>query len=166
MGSAQEIERVWILRAMPRLPDGAVVWKIHQGYLPQHSVDDAEFREGRIRSVEHADGSAEFFHTVKQGSGVVRQEIERALDRAQFERLWPETLSKRIRKIRSRVAEAGLIWEIDQFLDLPLVMAEVELPSEGAPCVFPKWLAPEILREVSHDPRYRNHALALHGMPK
>jgi CYTH domain-containing protein len=166
MGTMQEIERVWIARAMPVLPVGAVIWKIQQGYLPEHSVHDQNFREGRIRSVEFVDGSAEYFHTIKQGQGVVRQETEQSLDRAAFERLWPLTQGKRIHKVRHRVTEAGLTWEVDEFLDFPLVMVEVELPSEHAPCDFPQWLAADIVREVSHDPRYRNHALAVHGLPK
>ena len=166
MNTMQEIERVWIARAMPVLPAGAVIWKIQQGYLPQHSVRDQNFREGRIRSVELVDGSIQYFHTIKQGQGVVRQETEHALDQATFESLWPQTLGKRIRKVRHRVSEGALTWEVDQFLDFPLVMVEVELSSEHAPCDFPKWLAADIVREVSHDPRYRNHALALHGLPK
>ena len=166
MNTMQEIERVWIARAMPVLPTGAVIWKIQQGYLPQHSVRDQNFREGRIRSVELVDGSIQYFHTIKQGQGVVRQETEHALDRATFESLWPQTQGKRIRKVRHRVSEGALTWEVDQFLDLPLVMVEVELASEHAPCDFPKWLAGDIVREVSHDPRYRNHALAVHGVPK
>ena len=166
MSTTQEIERVWILRAMPKIPAGAVIWKIQQGYLPEHSVNDQSFREGRIRSVELANGHTEYFHTIKQGQGVVRQETEHALDRATFEKLWPQTLDQRIRKVRHRVSEAGLTWEVDQFLDLPLVMVEVELPSEHAACAFPQWLASEIDREVSSDPRYRNHALAVRGLPK
>jgi len=166
MGTMQEIERVWIARAMPALPVGAVIWKIQQGYLPEHSVHDQNFREGRIRSVEFGDGTMEYFHTMKQGQGVVRQETEQSLDRAAFERLWPLTQGKRIRKVRHRVSEAGLTWEVDEFLDFPLVMVEVELPSEHAPCDFPQWLAADIVREVSHDSRYRNHALAVHGLPK
>ncbi len=154
------------MRAMPTLPAGAVVWNIQQGYLPEHSVHDQSFREGRIRSVTLADGTTEYFHTIKQGQGVVRQETEHALDRAIFEKLWPQTLGKRIRKARHRICEAGLTWEVDQFLDLPLVMVEVELPSEHTPCDFPKWLCAGIVREVSNDPRYRNHSLAVHGLPK
>ena len=110
MGTMQEIERVWIARAMPVLPVGAVIWKIQQGYLAEHSVHDQNFCEGRIRSVEFVDGSTEYFHTIKQGQGVVRQETEQSLDRAAFERLWPLTQGKRIRKVRHRVTEAGLTW--------------------------------------------------------
>jgi CYTH domain-containing protein len=165
MADGREIERVWILRGMPKLPPRTPTWRIDQGYLPEHAVDAVDFREGRIRRVERDDGSVQFVHTVKQGQGVVRQESDRVLDREQFERLWPLTLGRRIRKTRHRAADGGLIWEIDQFMDLPLVMAEVELPREDAPCPFPAWLAPEIVREVSHEPRYRNHALAMQGMP-
>jgi hypothetical protein len=30
---------------------------------------------------------------------------------------------------------------------------------------LPAWIEPLVLREVSEDPRYRNSALAMYGMP-
>jgi CYTH domain-containing protein len=44
-------------------------------------------------------------------------------------------------------------------------MAEVELPSESTPVTLPAWLQPVAGTEVTHDPRWRNHALAMHGPP-
>jgi CYTH domain-containing protein len=63
------------------------------------------------------------------------------------------------------VQHAGLTWEVDQFLDWPLWMAEVELPSEGTPVTLPTWLQAVAGTEVTHDPRWRNHALATQGPP-
>ena len=55
--------------------------------------------------------------------------------------MWPLTLGRRLRKRRHAVPEGGLTWEIDQFLDRDLVLAEVELPSAETPVTVPKWLA-------------------------
>ncbi len=169
-----EIERVWTLTAPPEIPAGAEVWEIEQGYLApiaegEEALAQAGFPEGRLRRVTEPGGRERFFHTVKRGSGVVREEFEREIARAEFEAAWPRTAGRRVAKTRHRVRDAAsgreLVWEIDVFRGLPLAMAEVELPDEHAPCPFPAWLAPMIAREVSEDPRYRNAALAMYGMP-
>ena len=59
----------------------------------------------------------------------------------------------------------GLVWEIDVFRDLPLVMVEVELESETQEFAMPAWIAGLVEKEVSDDARYRNSALAMYGMP-
>ena len=161
----REIERVWLLRAMPTIPAGAEVWRIEQGYLDPGSDDEAElarlgFPEGRLRRIVEPSGRERFLHTVKSGSGVVRIESEREIPAAEFAAGWPHTAGRRLAKTRHRVREGGLVWEIDRFDAFPFAMAEVELPAEDAPCPLPAWLAPFVEREVSEDPSYRNYALA------
>jgi adenylate cyclase len=161
-----EIERVWVLTAAPTLPAGHEVWQIEQGYLPGSSLDQADFAEGRIRRITHPDGSVACVHTVKRGGGLVRQENERPIDADTFERLWPSTAGRRICKRRHRVEHGGLVWEVDQFLDWPLWMAEVELPDADHVPQVPAWLGQVLGREVTHDPRWRNFALAVQGPPE
>lgn len=166
MGAApREIERVWVLRSMPEVPAGAERWTIEQGYLPVAAPDSPEFPEGRLRRVTLADGSIRRFHTVKRGAGLVREELERDLDDAEFARWWPATEGRRLRKIRHRFPHGGLTWELDEFLDLPLVMLEVELPDERTEAKLPAFLASRVEREVTDDARYRNFALATRGVP-
>jgi adenylate cyclase len=158
--SKHEIERVWLLSACPAIPQGAERWTIEQGYL-----DEASGVEGRVRCITHPDGRREFVHTVKSGQGLVREETERAITPEDFRRLWPSTVGRRIRKVRHRVREGALTWEVDEFLDWPLVMVEVELPDASAEAVPPAWLRGVMGREVTDDPRYRNSALAFRGLP-
>ena len=165
-GAPLEIERVWVLRGEPCIPAGAEVWGIEQGYLPERSLQAADFAEGRLRRITRPDGAVRHLHTVKRGSGLVREEVESEIDAAAFERAWPATLGRRLRKQRHRVRDGDLTWEVDRFLDWPLWMAEVELPSAQAPAPIPEWLAPVLGTEVTTDPRWRNHALALQGPPK
>ena len=165
-GAPLEIERVWVLRGAPAIPAGAHVWRIDQGYLPEQPLDAADFAEGRLRRIEHPDGRVEHRHTIKRGAGLVRQEVERAITAGEHERAWPSTAGRRIRKRRHRVTEGGLTWEIDEFLDWPLWMAEVELPSADTPAPVPAWLAPVLGPEVTNDPRWRNFELAVKGPPK
>ena len=53
-----------------------------------------------------------------------------------------------------------MTWEIDEFPDRNLVMAEVELPSPSTEVTAPDWLRPHVVREVTDDPAYTNYRLA------
>ncbi len=173
----REIERVWVLRAMPAVPGDAEVevWEIEQGYLAPEAASEAElarlgFPEGRLRRIVEPSGAERFFHTVKRGAGVVREETEREITREEFDAAWPHTRGRRLAKTRRRVRDGALVWEVDLFHDLragdgPLVMAEVELSDAEERFEMPAWLAPLVVREVSEDARYRNSALAMYGVP-
>lgn len=158
-----EIERTFLLRRCPILPEPIERLEIEQGYLP----GDGEL-EGRLRRVRREDGRIDHVHTVKRGSGLVRQEVERPISAEEFDRHWSATQGRRLRKTRHRVAVGAIVWEIDVFHDLPpvegrpLCMAEVEIPQgiDPASVPIPGWLSPEVLREVTEEPRFRNFALA------
>jgi CYTH domain-containing protein len=164
-----EIERVFLLRALPHPMPAGETWLIEQGYLPpvRHGGPDAPagapaaaLAEGRLRRIERADGSVELVHTVKRGAGRVREEIERPMDAAEFAREWPRTEGARLRKERIRIGHGGLVWEVDRFLDIPVVLAECEIPSVDTPLEIPPWLAPFVEREVTDEPAFRNFELA------
>jgi CYTH domain-containing protein len=61
------------------------------------------------------------------------------------------------------VPDADVVWEIDEFLDRDLHLAEVELESASQNPALPRWLAPYVVREVTDDPRYTNLSLAEQG---
>ncbi|MGE0707388.1 MAG: adenylate cyclase [Planctomycetota bacterium] len=164
-GAPQEIERVYLLSGLPELPPGAEPWRIEQGYLPEHELDAPDCLEGRVRRKTAPTGKTSYVHTIKRGQGLVREETERAIDAAEFEAAWGRTLGRRISKTRHRVREGELVWEVDVFDELPLVMAEVELPYAEYPVELPAWLAPHVVRELTEDSRYRNFALATEGLP-
>ena len=89
-----------------------------------------------------------------------RLEVEEPVPAELFARLWPLTEGRRIRKRRHRVKDGSLTWEIDEFPDRNLVVAEVELPSPSTEVTTPDWLRPHVLREVTDDPAYSNYRLA------
>jgi len=164
-GDPQEIERVFLLDAMPEIPkplhSDTVCWNIEQGYLSSSDpLPGQDITEGRLRRVTHADGSATFTHTIKSGLGLVRLERERTLNRTEFEALWPATKGRRILKTRFRIDVQGQIWEIDQFSDRTLVLAEAELPTVETALPIPEWLQPRIIREVTEEGAFRNFHLA------
>ena len=148
-----EIERKYLLRRMPRLPEGAVRTDIAQGYLPGDRLNE------RVRRVRRG-GEVRFYRTVKMGSGLSRMEVEEETTEAVFRHLWRLTRGRRVRKLRFRVDEGGLTWEIDRFRGRRLALAEVELPSEDAEAPIPEWLAPYVEREVTGEREYLNLNLA------
>jgi adenylate cyclase len=164
-----EIERKFLLDRLPDIPRGADVWQIDQGYLapPEQTAAALDVgliamqpAVGRIRRIVFADGSIICTHTIKTGAGLVRSETERTISIEQFEQLWPQTVGSRLRKRRHRVHHDHSVWEIDDFEDTNLVLAEIELDAPDAAVHCPPWLEAHIVREVTDDPQYTNFAIA------
>jgi len=148
-----EIERKFLLKGMPPLPEHAVAHRMEQGYLPED--------RGRLRRTVGPDGVPVCTLTFKTGLGLVRREDRRPIPEAEFERQWPRTEGRRLLKTRYKVAEAGFTWEVDRYDDLDLVLAEVELPTPDTAVTPPAWLEPHIVREVTDEPEYQNYEIAL-----
>jgi CHAD domain-containing protein/CYTH domain-containing protein len=153
-GADQEIERKYLLRGMPALPEGAVRTEIVQGYLA------GEHLQERVRRIRRPGEPPKYFRTVKLGSGIRRTEIEEETDQPTFRRLWSLTKGRRIRKLRFKIPDGGLVWEIDRFYGRRLVLAEIELPSEDYDVQIPAWLLDHIERDVTGEDEYVNINLA------
>ncbi len=148
-----EIERKYLLSALPEAAHGARRMVIEQGYLPGVRIVE------RLRRYEGAE-IERWVRSIKAGTGITRIEVEEEVTRELFDRLWPLTEGKRVRKRRYYMPDGDLTWELDEFLDRELVLAELELPHESHPVRIPEWLAPVLVREVSHEAAYLNTALA------
>ena len=149
-----EIERKYLLRELPSRAAGAPSLEIDQGYLPGSRINE------RIRRAVGADGPR-YYRTVKAGSGLSRIEIEEETTALFFDTVWPLTRGVRIRKRRYLVHEGRDQWEIDEFLDRQgLVLAELELEHVEQRVAIPTWLAEVLVREVTEERSYTNHALA------
>ncbi len=133
-----EIERKYLLRVLPDVVQEVSPLQIRQGYLPGVRLLE------RVREVQSSDGSI-WYRTVKSGSGISRIELEDETSREVFETMWPLTEGRRVLKRRYRIPEGDLVWEIDQFTDRDLVLAEVELQSADTKVEPPAWLAPNFV---------------------
>lgn len=152
-----EIERKFLLSGMPPVPGSPArveVLEIEQGWLPGVKLRE-RLRRTRTGAV------TEFHRALKFGRGLSRTEIEEPTTEQLFASLWPLTAERRVTKVRHRVTEGALTWEIDRFTDRELVLAEVELPEPETPAVPPAWLAPFIVREVTDEAGFTNLELAL-----
>lgn len=151
--SGIEIERKFLLRAFPvELPE-ARVREIDQGYLPGERLVE------RVRRIREGDDERHV-RTVKSGTGITRAETEEACTREVFEVLWSLTEGRRVSKRRHVVAHGALHWEVDEFTDRDLVLAEIELPSPDTEPEIPPWLSPYVVREVTGDAAFVNANLA------
>lgn len=153
-GLPMEIERKFLLHGLPPQAAMAPSVLIEQGWLP-----GTVLRERLRRSVA-ADGTTTYTRTIKLGQIGARIEVEEPTEPSLFNALWPHTLEARIRKRRHLVREGLHTWEVDVFLDRDLVIAEIELRDTADVVAPPAWLAPFVVREVTHDPAYLNSVMA------
>jgi adenylate cyclase len=171
MPAGFEIERKYLLDRLPAIPTGAECWRIEQGYLaaaaPQYAIDaapasasDLQMAFGRLRRTVTSDGTVRCTHTIKTGSGLQRAEREREIAGGEFEKHWPRTEGRRLRKTRWRVPHGEVTWEIDDIEEGWIVLAEVELETADQVVTPPQWLAAHIVREVTDDPTFTNSAIA------
>jgi adenylate cyclase len=147
----KEIERKFLVRgdAWKLMAKGTAY---RQGYL-----NSAKERTVRVRTI--ADKA---FLTVKGLTvGATRAEYEYEIPLADCNAML-DTLAEKplIEKNRYKVPFAGLTWEIDEFFgdNAGLVVAEVELGSEGQDFEKPEWIG----EEVTADPSYFNSNLIKH----
>lgn len=151
-----EIERKYLLKELPKLVFDLAHKSLYikQAWLPGDNL------KVRIRESIVSDGEHNYFWGIKLGQGVSRTEIENCISPELFKDLWPHT-DRRIFKYRYHVnAENNLFWEVDQFLDRDLALAEIEMPTADYNVIIPDWLAPYIVREVTDEKEYNNIALA------
>ena len=149
-----EIERKFLLSALPVMPRVSDVLEIDQGYIPGVRLLE------RLRRQRHRDGTTRYFRTVKVGSGVERIELEDETDQATFEHLWQLTDGRRLRKRRHLVPDGELTWEVDEFTDRVLHLAELEIETATTAIRIPDWLKPVLVRDVTDEREYTNRNLA------
>ncbi len=88
-------------------------------------------------------------------SQLTREEFEYEIPYEDGKKLLQEACYCTLDKTRYLYPYAGKTWEIDCFNDRNLILAEVEMQSEEEQIEIPSFVG----QEVSHDPRYSNHAL-------
>jgi CHAD domain-containing protein/CYTH domain-containing protein len=151
----KEIEHKFLLKRLPLATVDAPSVEIEQGYLPGEKLVE------RLRRVRFADGAEKWFRTVKAGKGLERIELEEEADADLSRAMWRLTEGRRVHKRRYSIRESDdLVWEVDEFLDRDLVLAEIELSTSETKVELPTWLQDVLDREVTDDPEYSNARLA------
>jgi CHAD domain-containing protein/CYTH domain-containing protein len=148
-----EIERKFLLTGVPEVAKEVEPLEIDQGWIAGELVNE---RVRRTRGPE----SDTYSRTIKLGEGVARSEFEEPMTPDVFETMWELTVNRRISKRRYQVPDGNRTWEIDEFTDRELVLAEVEIDAEEEEVKVPDWLKPYVVREVTGEPEYVNVNLA------
>ena len=144
---AVEIERKFLVEGDEWRAAPAVFYS--QGYL----------NRDKQRTVRVRIAGEQAFLTIKGVSqGMSRVEFEYEIPLADARELLSLCEQPLIEKYRRHIPFAGFVWEVDEFLgdNQGLVVAEIELPSEGADFSLPSWVGDE----VTQDARYFNSNLA------
>ena len=152
--SDMEVERKYLLRSLPSEARLESSTEILQGWIPGERIHE------RLRRIEAHDGSVSHRRTLKLGRGLSRVEVEEEIDAELFEQMWPLTSGKRVHKRRYFIARQALVWEVDEFLDRDLILAELELPSPSSSPPMPDWLSACLVRDVTKESTYVNLLLA------
>ena len=156
-----EIERKYLIalpdEAVLTAQEGCVKVTMKQVYLRR----DASGASRRVRRWEE-NGVVDYHYTEKRRiSAVTREETEREITREEFERLQQEADPRCgvIEKTRYRIPYRGQLVEIDVFpFWQKQALLEVELESERQEVFLPPYVT--LLREVTEEARYTNHAIA------
>jgi CYTH domain-containing protein len=149
-----EIERKYLLRALPpKALDAGALLQLRQGYVPGERLHE------RVRAVTQGDTTT-YLRTIKLGRGVQRVELEETTTEAIFDALWALTEGARVLKRRYEVRDGDLVWQVDAFDNRELFLVEVELDDPHKLPALPAWLAPYVVREVTHEREYVNLNLA------
>ena len=149
-----EIERKFLVSRLPDAPERFPRVRMEQAYLSTDPVI-------RIRR------AGERYVLTCKGHGLLaREEFELDLTPESYARLLTKTEGIRIVKDRYEIPLGAYTVELDIFHGTlaPLVVAEVEFPTEDAAKAFvaPDWFG----REVTYDPAYTNAALSQRGLPE
>ncbi len=124
-----------------------------QGYI----LNQDNFTTIRVRII----GNEAYLTIKSKTEGLSRNEFEYPIPMNDAE-IMLNTLCHRplIEKIRYKIPQGDLIWEIDEFQgeNQGLIIAEIELKKEDQVIEIPNWIG----EEVSYDPRYYNVNLAKH----
>ncbi len=143
-----EIERKYLIK---KLPDDYASYPhqdIEQGYLSTKPVV-------RVRKADET-----YFLTYKGSGLMIREEYNLPLTREAYLHLRQKTDGVLIHKTRYRIPWKAYTIELDVFADAlaPLLLAEVEFPSEEAANAFvpPDWFG----EDVTFSPSYHNSALS------
>ncbi len=147
---AKEIERKYLVRGADwkQLASGTVY---RQGYIATVGKQTV-----RVRIIDQ-----QGYLTIKGANqGTVRSEFEYPIPLADAQEML-DTLCDRplIEKIRYKIPQGDLVWEVDEFLgdNTGLVIAEVELTDPKQEVSLPHWID----RQVT-DPKYFNSNLVKH----
>ncbi|MDO4997730.1 MAG: CYTH domain-containing protein [Neisseria sp.] len=147
-----EIERRFLLANDSWRAHASAPKLLSQGYL---SVEKE--RTIRVRIV----GDEAWLTLKGYVSDITRSEFEYPIPVADAQQMMATMCPFCLQKYRYQVEYQGFVFEIDEYLaeNAPLMVAEIELPSEDTVFAKPEWLG----EEITSDGRFTNAYLSKHA---
>jgi adenylate cyclase len=151
-----EIERKFLLRKIPINIDWDFIYSIKQYYISDYRM--------RIQT-NTKNGEIKWFYTKKTATDnhMVYNEIEREVTYDEFWKYISNRESKIVQKTRyvKYFGDDKLKVEVDDFIGMKLVVAEVELPSVDYNLLLPDFIIHNMLIEVTNYKEFKNKELAI-----
>jgi len=146
-----EIERLFLLADDSGREAAGEPLVLQQGYL---SVEKE--RTIRVRII----GSQAWLTLKGYISDMTRSEFEYEIPLAHAQAMMADMCPFKMEKYRYRVEFEGFVYEIDEYFgdNAPLIVAEIELPSEDTEFPKPSWLG----KEITSDGKFTNAYLSKH----
>lgn len=156
---AKEIEKKWVLKKVPqKILENTEKIEITQFYTKITPEEEERYRTKKIGD------KVKYIRTVKKGTGLVREEIEKEVTIKEFEAAKDRIIGNPIVKTRYKTKDG---FEIDIYENFKgLIVIEKEFPNKEAVEKFemPDWLKDAI--DVTENKEFKNKNLALKGVPK
>ena len=158
MSEQLEIERKYLLKYNPlNLGDFDNLLQITQLYLPK----DENGYTVRYRYITDTNDNVKYVKTLKKYvSPMVCEEFENEVTEEEYEEAEKKAVSE-ILKLRYEIKHGDLVWQIDSFVNIKMVLVEVELPSEDYEFEIPKQIEDAIVTEVTGVDGFSNESLAM-----
>ncbi|SFL60158.1 CYTH domain-containing protein [Paenibacillus sp. 1_12] len=153
-----EIEKKFLLPAFPQaVLDQENVTLVSKRTIYQTYLAYSKDEEIRVRQLIDVDGSCHYTHTFKSGHGMVREEIEYSISEDMYQQLLSRSKLIPLEKVRTTVDHYGILYEIDEYKQIDLVVVEVEFPDLDAAQMFkvPDWFG----KELGQEEEFRNKTL-------
>lgn len=156
-----EIERKIILKNVPNIEYDEIL-NITQYYLKNSDGIWERFRKTK----DHNDITT-YVRTIKtplRKGASLEDEIEISKEdyiRSKKMCKSGEFESRRISKVRHVIyTDDNLKWEIDEFDNIKLVIAEIEIPTDDYEVVFPQYIIDNIIKEVTGIKEFNNRKMS------
>jgi len=121
------------------------------------------------KEIRYRHTNIDYYKTVRIGHDIKKNELDEQISKKQFKKSKAKMLGQMLKKEHFDFIEDGLIFSISRYKKQlkNIYMLEVTFKTleDATTFILPDSIKPYILKEVSHDDRYRDKNLALLGNP-
>jgi len=155
-----EIERKFLLKRMPNEKPDEVI-KMDQWYLNVNGIYE-RVRQRQWKST----GKIDWIHTIKEDyDEISRIETEKLISDYEYHEFikkckQPDSDARYIQKRRNLYKNGNDTWEVDEFLETSLIVAEIEIPTKDYKVEIPSYISENLICEVSEMREFSNKNLS------